>query len=88
MNVLDFKPSKKMLEELKRTQYKGPWVVTYRVDTENGFTIFEAYRGDKKECQRIAEHSMAPNTFEDKKVIAFHPIVGPANEWDEFLAEN
>jgi hypothetical protein len=64
------------------------WVVSYRVEYGGGMSIFEAYRGTKKECQRIANHSVAPNTFEGQKITAFETIIGPAKEWDQFLEEN
>jgi hypothetical protein len=33
------------------------WVVTYRVETNDGILIVEFYRGSHAECTRIAQHS-------------------------------
>jgi len=65
----------------------GDWVVTYRLEYDGGITIFEAYRGPEKECRRIADYSVAPNVYEEKKVTGFKTIIGIAAEWDEFLEE-
>jgi len=66
---------------------KNPWVVTYRVEHDAGMCIFEAYRGSKKECIRIAKHSVAPNFFEGHKITTWKPIIGPAKDWEDFLEE-
>jgi hypothetical protein len=64
------------------------YVVTYRIDHADGFSIYEFYRGDEVECRRIALQSTPPTRDDDgNKVTAFKVIVGPAVEWDKFLDE-
>ena len=77
-----------MARRRNHTMKKGPWVVTYRIETNAGMTIFEAYRGAEAECKRIARWSAPPTTFEEHRITHFKTIIGPASEWDRFLEEN
>jgi len=74
---------------MHQQQLSDAWVVTYRLELRGrGMIIYEAYRGPKAECERIARHSAAPNTHAGHVVSAFKVITGPAQLWEDFLAEN
>ena len=36
---------------------RGPWVVTYEIESPKGLLIAEFYRGDRATCERIEAHS-------------------------------
>jgi hypothetical protein len=48
---------------------------------------FEAYRGLKQECLRIAKQSAPIDKWEGNKVLEYSVVVGIAKEWDDFLKE-
>jgi hypothetical protein len=61
------------------------WVVTYKIDRpQGGFMLTEFYRGDKRECQRIRAHCSAGSDDRCKTAL-WQVVIGPAEEWDEFL---
>jgi len=69
------------------------WVVAYHVefaDHNDGklcsISTFEVFRGSEQECKRIRDHSVAPTTVENRKIVSFKPIIGPARYWDELFA--
>jgi hypothetical protein len=73
-----------------------PWVVTYEIltrkyDERAGWldchttTLF--FTGSEDECQRIAEASAAPTTYDGSKVLEFRPIIAPLADWEEHLRD-
>jgi hypothetical protein len=65
---------------------KEQWVVTYRIETEDGVTIMEFFRGTPWECRRIQEHSSGGECDSGPTTQPWGVIIGPAKDWDEFLA--
>ena len=63
------------------------WVVTYWIEHKGGGELFEAYRGSKRECIRIARHSASPMSHKGKQVLAFKTIIGTASSWDKHLRD-
>jgi hypothetical protein len=63
------------------------WVVTYRIQSRDGVTLVEFYRGTRSECLRICDHCGGGEDDSRRTEQPWRPILGPAHSWDEFLAE-
>jgi hypothetical protein len=61
------------------------WVVTYTIEFGAYETLItEFYRGPQSECLRIKAQSGC-GEHDLRKTRRWHPIAGPAEEWDGFL---
>jgi len=65
---------------------RDDWVVTYRIETNEGIMLMEFYRGARAECLRIAQHS-AKGDSDREQTGSWTPIIGPAERWDAFLQD-
>ena len=66
---------------------REPWVVAYRIDTNEGDLIVEFYRGSRQECERIKANSAPKGDSDQGGTGWWKPVIGPAESWDEFVCE-
>jgi hypothetical protein len=61
------------------------WVVTFKVETRQGTSITEFYRGSRNECLRIKEMSTSGGSDDQQATRGWRAIAGLAQEWDDFI---
>lgn len=66
------------------------WVVTYQAETSHCISTTEFFRGEKDECLRIKQAFGGcgeDDRHRTKRGCPWGIIVGPADNWDEFLRD-
>lgn len=64
---------------------RNDWVVTYRIESDEGVMVMEFYRGSHAECARIRDHSACGEHDGTPTTQPWGIVIGPAYAWDEFL---
>ena len=62
-------------------------VVTVTTEYADGLAVNELFRGSEADCRALAAKFGGCAYDEARTVVAMRVFVGPAKDWDDFLAD-